>query len=216
MKVLQSLSAACSAILPRLLEHLGYTLASVSIGFLLGLVLGILLTRTPKLSRYILPVLSVLNTIPGIVFIGVLFLYLGRRSATVLIALSVYAMFPVLKNTFTGLNEVDAQYKEAARGCGMDHFQRLILVELPLAMPTIIGGLRIATVYTVSWTVVASMIGLGGLGDFIYKGVSSNNNALILQGAIPAALLAFVLGTLVDILQRHVVPRGLRKGRDEE
>ena len=216
MNALQSLSAACSAILPRLLEHLGYTLASVSIGFLLGLVLGILLTRTPKLSRYILPVLSVLNTIPGIVFIGVLFLYLGRRSATVLIALSVYAMFPVLKNTFTGLNEVDAQYKEAARGCGMDHFQRLILVELPLAMPTIIGGLRIATVYTVSWTVVASMIGLGGLGDFIYKGVSSNNNALILQGAIPAALLAFVLGTLVDILQRHVVPRGLRKGRDEE
>ena len=216
MNALQSLSAACSAILPRLLEHLGYTLASVSIGFLLGLVLGILLTRTPKLSRYILPVLSVLNTIPGIVFIGVLFLYLGRRSATVLIALSVYAMFPVLKNTFAGLNEVDAQYKEAARGCGMDHFQRLVLVELPLAMPTIIGGLRIATVYTVSWTVVASMIGLGGLGDFIYKGVSSNNNALILQGAIPAALLAFVLGTLVDILQRHVVPRGLRKGRDEE
>ncbi|MCF2662237.1 ABC transporter permease [Pseudoflavonifractor phocaeensis] len=216
MNALQSLSAACSAILPRLLEHLGYTLASVSIGFLLGLVLGILLTRTPKLSRCILPVLSVLNTIPGIVFIGVLFLYLGRRSATVLIALSVYAMFPVLKNTFTGLNEVDAQYKEAARGCGMDHFQQLVLVELPLAMPTIIGGLRIATVYTVSWTVVASMIGLGGLGDFIYKGVSSNNNALILQGAIPAALLAFVLGTLVDILQRHVVPRGLRKGRDEE
>ena len=216
MNALQSLSAACSAILPRLLEHLGYTLASVSIGFLLGLVLGILLTRTPKLSRYILPVLSVLNTIPGIVFIGVLFLYLGRRSATVLIALSVYAMFPVLKNTFTGLNEVDAQYKEAARGCGMDHFQRLVLVELPLAMPTIIGGLRISTVYTVSWTVVASMIGLGGLGDFIYKGVSSNNNALILQGAIPAALLAFVLGTLVDILQRHVVPRGLRKGRDEK
>lgn len=205
-----------STILRAVAVHLGYTLASVSIGFVLGLVLGILLTRTPKLSKYILPVLSVLNTIPGIVFIGVLFLYLGRRSATVLIALSVYAMFPVLKNTFTGLNEVDAQYKEAARGCGMDHFQRLVLVELPLAMPTIIGGLRIATVYTVSWTVVAAMIGLGGLGDFIYQGVSSNNNALILQGAIPAALLAFVLGTLVDILQRHVVPRGLRKGRDEE
>lgn len=204
-----------TAILRAVAVHLGYTLSSVSIGFVLGLVLGVLLTRTPKLSRYILPVLSVLNTIPGIVFIGVLFLYLGRRSATVLIALSVYAMFPVLKNTFTGLNEVDAQYKEAARGCGMDHFQRLVLVELPLAMPTIIGGLRIATVYTVSWTVVAAMIGLGGLGDFIYQGVSSNNNALILQGAIPAALLAFVLGTLVDILQHHVVPRGLRKGRDE-
>ena len=87
---------------------------------------------------------------------------------------------------------MDAQYKEAARGCGMNHYQRLVQVELPLAMPTIIGGLRLSAVYTVSWTVLAAMIGLGGLGDFVYKGVSSNNNALILQGAIPAAILALV------------------------
>lgn len=198
------------------LVHLGYTAVSVSIGFVLGLVLGILLTRAPRLSKYILPVLSVLNTVPGIVFIGVLFLYLGMRPATVIVALSIYAMFPILKNTFTGLTSVDAQYREAARGCGMNHFQRLMQVELPLAMPTIIGGLRMSTVYTVSWAVLAAMIGQGGLGDFIYQGVSSNNNSLILQGAIPAALLAFVLGSLVDALQRHVVPRGLRKGRDDK
>lgn len=209
------MSEVLLAILPKLLEHLGYTLCSVSIGFVLGVVIGVALTRFPKLSRYVLPTLSVLNTIPGIVFIGVLFLYLGRQPATVLIALSIYAMFPVLKNTFTGLTSVDTQYKEAARGCGMNHMQRLFLVELPLAMPTIIGGLRMATVYTVSWTVLASMIGLGGLGDFIYQGVNSDNNALILQGAIPAALLAFALGSLVDALQRRVVPRGLRKGGTE-
>lgn len=192
--------------------HLGYTLVSVAIGFVLGLCLGILLTRFPKAAKYILPVLSVLNTIPGIVFVGVLFLYLGMRPATVIIALSIYAMFPVLKNTFTGLSAVDAQYKQAARGCGMSSAQRLLWVELPLAMPTIIGGLRMSTVYTVSWAVLAAMIGQGGLGDFIYQGVSSNNNALILQGAIPAALLAFVLDALMDALQRRVVPRGLRKG----
>ena len=94
----------------------------------------------------------------------------------------------------------------------MNQLQRLVRVELPLALPTIIGGLRLSTVYTVSWAVLAAMIGCGGLGDFIYRGVSSNNNALILQGAIPAAILALVLGGLVDLLQRHVVPRGLRKG----
>ena len=204
-----------SVLFQKVLEHLGFTLVSVSIGFVLGVTLGILLTRAPKLSKYILPVLSVLNTIPGVVFVGLLFLSLGMRPATVLIALSIYAMFPILKNTFTGLTSVDAQYLEAARGCGMDHFQRLMMVELPLAMPTIIGGLRMSTVYTVSWAVLAAMIGQGGLGDFIYQGVSSNNNALILQGAIPAALLALVLGALVDALQRHVVPKGLRKGRDE-
>lgn len=198
------------------LVHLGYTLVSVAIGFLLGLGLGILLAQNQKLSKFILPILSLFNTVPGIVFIGLLFIALGMQPLTVLIALSIYAMFPVLKNTFTGLTSVDPQYVEAAKGCGMSRSQSLLQVELPLAMPTIIGGLRMSTVYTVSWAVLAAMIGQGGLGDFIYQGVSSNNNALILQGAIPAALLAFVLGSLVDLLQRHVVPRGLRKGGTEK
>lgn len=193
--------------------HLGYTVVSVSVGFVLGVALGIVLSRFPRAARFILPALSVLNTVPGIVFIGLLFLWLGMRPVTVLAALSIYAAFPVLKNTVAGLAAVEPQYKEAARGCGMDQLQRLRLVELPLAMPTIIGGLRLSTVYTVSWAVLAAMIGQGGLGDFIYKGVSSNNHVLILQGAIPAALLAFLLGSLVDTLQKRVVPRGMRSGK---
>ena len=193
--------------------HLCYTVVSVSVGFVLGVALGIVLSRFPRAARFILPALSVLNTVPGIVFIGLLFLWLGMRPVTVLAALSIYAAFPVLKNTVAGLAAVEPQYKEAARGCGMDQLQRLRLVELPLAMPTIIGGLRLSTVYTVSWAVLAAMIGQGGLGDFIYKGVSSNNHVLILQGAIPAALLAFLLGSLVDALQKRVVPRGMRSGK---
>lgn len=200
-------------ILQAVAVHLGYTVVSVSVGFVLGVTLGIVLSRFPRAARFILPALSVLNTVPGIVFIGLLFLWLGMRPVTVLAALSIYAAFPVLKNTVAGLAAVEPQYKEAARGCGMDQFQRLRLVELPLAMPTIIGGLRLSTVYTVSWAVLAAMIGQGGLGDFIYKGVSSNNHVLILQGAIPAALLAFLLGSLVDALQKRVVPRGMRSGK---
>ena len=192
--------------------HTGYTLVCVAVGFVVGVSLGIGLSRLPRLSRYLLPLLSILNTVPGIVFIGMLVIWIGMQPATVIIALSIYAMFPVLKNTVTGLNGVDEQYKEAARGCGMNQVQSLLQVELPLAMPTIIGGLRLSTVYTVSWAVLAAMIGQHGLGDFVYRGVSSNNNELILQGAIPAALLALLLGGLVDLLQRHVVPRGLRKG----
>jgi len=192
--------------------HTGYTLICVSIGFVIGVTLGVGLSRLPTLSQYLIPLLSILNTVPGIVFIGMLVILIGMTPATVIIALSIYAMFPVLKNTVTGLNGVDQQYKEAARGCGMNHYQRLRQVELPLAMPTIIGGLRLSTVYTVSWAVLAAMIGQGGLGDFVYKGVSSNNNALILQGAVPAAILALALGGLVDLLQKRVVPQGLRKG----
>ena len=191
--------------------HTLYVLVSVAIGFALGLVLGILLSRVPKWSGLILPVLSVFQTIPGLVFIGVLYIWWGGVYPTVIVALSVYAMFPVLKNTYTGILEVEDRYVEAARGCGMSRFQTLMKVELPLAMPTIIAGLRMAAIYTVSWAVLAAMIGLKGLGDFVYQGVASNNNTLILLGAIPAAILAIVFGAVIDRLQKKVTPRGLQK-----
>ena len=186
-------------------------LVSVAVGFALGLVLGILLSRVPKWSGLILPVLSVFQTIPGLVFIGVLYIWWGGVYPTVIVALSVYAMFPVLKNTYTGILGVEQRYIEAAKGCGMSAFQTLFKVELPLAMPTIIAGLRMAAIYTVSWAVLAAMIGLKGLGDFVYQGVASNNNTLILLGAIPAAILAIVFGAAIDLLQKKVTPRGLKK-----
>ena len=192
--------------------HTAFVAVSVLIGFAVGLVLGVLLSRVPRwLSGIIIPVLSIFQTIPGLVFIGVLFIWWGGIYPTVIVALSVYAMFPVLKNTYTGILEVDSQYIEAARGCGMSPLQTLVRVELPLAMPVIIAGLRMATIYTVSWAVLASMIGLGGLGNFVYRGTSSNNNTLILLGAIPAALLAILFGAVIDLLQKKVTPRGLRK-----
>ncbi|MEG1658277.1 MAG: ABC transporter permease [Oscillibacter sp.] len=194
-----------------ILIHMGYVLISVTIGFLLGLLLGVLLSRIPKWSAAILPFVSIFQTIPGLVFIGVLFLWLGMVPATAIIALSVYAIFPVLKNTYTGLLGVEARYVEAARGCGMSPVQSLLHVELPLAMPTIIAGLRMSTIYTISWAVLTSMIGLKGLGDFVYRGVTSDNSVLILLGAIPAALLAIIMGALIDLLQKRVTPRGLRK-----
>lgn len=191
--------------------HTAYVLVSVAIGFALGLMLGILLSRIPKWSGVILPIVSIFQTIPGLVFIGLLFLALGMVPATVIIALSIYAMFPVLKNTYTGILGVEGKYIEAAKGCGMSPFQTLIRVELPLAAPSIVAGLRMAAIYTVSWAVLAAMIGLGGLGDFVYQGTSSNNNTLILLGAIPAALLAIAIGALIDLLQKKVTPRGMRK-----
>ena len=191
--------------------HTVYVLVSVACGFCLGLLLGILLSRVPKWSGVILPVLSIFQTIPGLVFIGVLFILWGNTASTVIVALSVYAMLPVLKNTYTGILGVELKYIEAARGCGMSPLQALLRVELPLAMPTIIAGLRMAAIYTVSWTVLAAMIGRGGLGTFVYQGVASNNNTLILLGAIPAAILAIVFGAVIDLLQRKVTPRGLQK-----
>ena len=181
-----------------ILVHLKYVFISVSIGFVIALILGILLSRAPGISNIVIPILGIFQTIPGLVFIGVLFIYLGIRDATVVIALSIYSLFPILKNTYTGLLNVDESLKEAARGCGMTKFQILYKVELPLAMKSIISGLRMSTIFTVSWAVLAAMIGLGGLGEFIYRGIETNNTTLIVGGAIPSAIIAILLGLLID------------------
>jgi len=193
------------------LTHLAYVLVSVSIAFVVALTLGVLFSRVPKWANIIIPILSVFQTVPGIVFVGVLFLYTGMVPKTVIIALSIYAIFPILKNTYMGIIEVPAQYKEAARGCGMSAIQVLVKVELPLATASIISGLRMSTVYTVSWAVLAAMIGLGGLGELIYAGISSNNSMLIFGGAIPSAIMAVVLSQAIDLLRKALIPKALRR-----
>lgn len=185
--------------------HLYYVVVSVALAFVIAVFMAIILSRMPRISRYILPVVSVSQTIPGIVFIGVLFIFMGMVPSTVFAALTVYAIFPILKNTYVGILEVEPQYKEAALGCGMSMIQTLCMVELPLAAPAIFTGLKMSCIYTVSWAVLASMIGLGGLGEFIYIGVSTNNNALILAGAVPAAILAVMLGHLIEVLKARSV-----------
>jgi len=191
--------------------HFIYVIISISIAFVIAVLLGILLSRIPAWATVVIPLLSVFQTIPGIVFIGILFLYMGMIPATAVIALSIYAIFPILKNTYVGIIEVQPQYKEAARGCGMSPLQALLRVEIPSALPSIISGLRISTVYTVSWAVLTAMIGLGGLGELIYAGVSSNNNALIFAGAIPAALMAIFFSWLIDLLRKRLIPKSLRR-----
>lgn len=202
-------------ILEAMATHLFYVIIALFFGTILGLLLGILLSRVPQWSGVLMPILSIFQTIPGIAFIGVLFIYMGIQPATVLIALSIYAMFPILKNTYAGIVSVEPKYVEAAKGCGMSQIQRLYKVELALALPSIIAGVRMSAIYTVSWTVLASMIGLGGLGEFIYTGVSANNNTLIITGAIPAAILAIGIGALIDVSKKRLIPEGIRKEADK-
>ncbi|MDR3335218.1 MAG: ABC transporter permease [Treponema sp.] len=191
--------------------HVLYVMVSVACAFVIAFFLGILLSRIPRRAKLILPLISLFQTIPGIVFIGILFLYHGMVPSTVVIALTMYAIFPILKNTFVGLTGVAESYKEAARGCGMAPLQVLTRVEIPLALPSIISGVRISTIYTVSWAVLAAMIGLGGLGELIYAGVSSNNNVLILAGAVPAAAVALLFSLLIDVLRRLLIPKQVRR-----
>ena len=195
-------------------KHLFYVLVSVSIGFVLGLFFGILLSRAPQLSAITLPLISVFQTIPGIVFIGILFLYTGMEPITVLIALSIYAMFPVLKNTYTGLLGVEKQYLEAAMGCGMTKFQSLFQVELPMAFPVVFTGIRIATVNSISTAVFATFVGGGGIGSVIYRGIRIQNMGMILSGTAALMIMAIFFDTLMGWIERRMMAKnGLTPSR---
>lgn len=197
-------------LLSSIVNHVVYVLVCVSIGGIIGLCLGTLLSRYRSVSKAVIPLLSIFQTIPGIVFIGILFMYTGMRPITIIIALSIYAVFPVLKNTYLGLIEVPYEYLEAAKGCGMNQMQSLFKVELPMALPVIFSGIRMSTIYITSWTVLAAMIGQGGLGNFVYTGVAANDSRLIIAGAIPSAVIAVALSRFVDFLRDRLVSDGIK------
>ena len=125
-------------------------------------------------------------------------------------ALSVYAIFPILKNAYQGLVDVDPSMIEVAQGCGMNRKQIFFRVELPLAMPAIFSGIRMSLIYTVSWAILAAMIGQGGLGEFIYRGIDANVKEYIVIGSLPIAILAVVFRLLIDKLEKIIVSKGIQ------
>jgi osmoprotectant transport system permease protein len=183
------------------LTHIGLTFISLLIAIAIGLPLGILIAHKRKLSGSVLGIAGVFQTIPSIALLGFLIPVLGIGAKPAIFALLLYALLPIIRNTYTGITGVDATIKEAARGMGMSYSQILLKVELPLAMPVILAGIRTATVINVGVATLASLIAAGGLGEFIFGGISLNNTNMILAGAIPAALLAIIFDFLLSLVQ---------------
>ncbi|MBK0379740.1 ABC transporter permease/substrate-binding protein [Mucilaginibacter segetis] len=184
------------------LQHIGLTFISLFIAVLIGLPLGIYITRKKQISGFVLGVAGVLQTIPSIALLGFMIPVLGIGAKPAIVALLLYALLPIIRNTFTGITGVDESVKEAAFAMGMSRWQVLFKVELPLAMPVILAGIRTATVINVGVATLASYIAAGGLGEFIFGGISLNNTNMILAGAIPAALLAIIFDFLLSRVQR--------------
>lgn len=194
-----------------ILQHVMYVVIAVSVAVVIALILSVLLSRFKKAAGILLPLVSVFQTIPGIVFIGILMLKFGMTKLTAILALSIYAIFPILKNAYQGFVDIDKSYIEVARGCGMNARQILFQVEFPLAMPAIFSGIRMSVIYTVSWAILAAMIGQGGLGEFIYIGIDANVKEYIVIGSIPIAILAVLARMLVDHLEKKFVSKGLQE-----
>jgi len=184
------------------LAHIGLTLISLILAIVIAVPLGILITRKKKLSGFVLGFAGVLQTIPSIALLGVMIPFLGIGPKPAILALFLYALLPVIRNTYTGIIEVNPAVVDAARGMGMSKWQILTKVELPLAFPVLMAGIRTATVINVGVATLAAYIAAGGLGEFIFGGIALNNSNMILAGAIPAALLAIILDFLLSLVQK--------------
>lgn len=204
-------------ILVRTGEHLLLVGIAMTIALLLGISLGILITRQPHLSAPILGTANVLQTIPSLALFGFLLsvpLLGGIGNIPAIVALCLYSLLPIIRNTYTGIMGVDPAVREAGRGMGMTDRQLLLQVELPLATAVILAGVRVATVIAIGIATIAPAIGAGGLGVFIFRGIAVVNNQLILAGAVPAALLALGADLAIGWLaQRVTVQQGAPEPR---
>jgi osmoprotectant transport system substrate-binding protein/osmoprotectant transport system permease protein len=195
-------------------EHLFLVVMSTGIAVLVGVPLGILLTRKPALSKPILGFANIMQTVPSLALFGFLIplnIYLfqfklvgGIGGRTAIVALALYSLLPIIRNTFTGISNVDPAIRDAGRGMGMTDRQLLFQVELPLALGVILAGVRVATVICVGTATIAAAIDAGGLGRYIFRGLRANDNVLILAGAVPAALIALSADLLLGYFEKTI------------
>ena len=192
------------------LEHLWMVGVSTLIAISIGIPLGILISRRPALRNPVIASANVIQTIPSLALFGFLLPapWIGERAGRLaILALTLYALLPLIRNTYTGIEGVDRAVVEAARGMGLTNWQLLFKVELPLASSVILAGIRVAIVISVGLATIAAAIGAGGLGELIFRGLAMVNNSVILAGAIPAALMALAADVLLGWLERKLTPQ---------
>jgi osmoprotectant transport system permease protein len=190
-------------------EHLWIVGISTLLAVAVGVPLGILITRKPALRKPVIAIANIIQTIPSLALFGFLLPapWFGERAGRLaILALTLYALLPMIRNTYAGITGVDRAIVEAARGMGLTDWQLLYKVELPLAASVILAGIRIAVVISIGLATIAAAIGAGGLGELIFRGLAMVNNAVILAGAIPAALMALLADVFIGWLEKRFAP----------
>ena len=189
-----------------IIEHLKIAGFSILIAAIIGLVLGVLISEFKKTSTFILGITNFIYTIPSISLLGFLIPFSGIGNTTAIITLTIYALLPMVRNTYTGIENIDSSIIEAAKGMGSTSFEILYKIKLPLATTVILSGLRNMVVMTIALAGIASFIGAGGLGVAIYRGITTNNSIMTIAGSLLIALLAlaadFIIGSVENIIKR--------------
>jgi len=209
-QIIRQLEMRWQDLISATIQHIQLVGFSMAIAIAIGVPLGVLITRVTSLQNGVLGTAGVLQTIPSLALLGFMIPLLGIGMPTAVAALFLYSLLPIIRNTFTGIRDVDKSIIEAARGMGMTDLQILFKVQFPLALSVIMAGIRTATVINVGTATLAAFIGAGGLGDFIFLGIARSIDALVLIGAIPAAILALLFDFLLGLLERWTIPKGLK------
>lgn len=194
------------------MQHIYLSFVALAVGIAIALPLGILVARYRRIAEPVIGITAIFQTIPSLALFGFLVPLIGIGAKTALIALIIYALLPILRNTYTGISNIDESMIEAGRGMGMTKSQILWQIEFPLALPFIMAGIRTATVLTVGIATLATFVGAGGLGDVIYRGLQSYNNSLVLAGALPVALLAILFDLILKWIEKKATPKGMNTG----
>ncbi|MCD8797754.1 ABC transporter permease [Mammaliicoccus sciuri] len=200
-------------LLQKTLEHFYISLLALLLAMIVAIPLGILLTRTKKLAKLVLSIASVLQTVPSLAVLALMIPFLGVGKLPAILALFIYILLPILNNTYIGINNVDKNVKAAGLSMGMTKFQEMFMIELPLAISVIMSGVRLSSVYAISWATLASFIGAGGLGDFIFNGLNLYQPDLIIGGAISVTLIALIMDFVLSKVELWVTPKGLKVSR---
>lgn len=193
------------------IDHIKLTLISVGLAILIGVPLGVLICYIKKINKPILGTANIIQAIPSMALLGFMIPILGIGTLPAIVTVILYSLLPIIKNTYTGIDNINPQTIEAAKGIGLNKFQILIKVQIPLALPVIMAGVRISAVTAVGLMTMAAFIGAGGLGYLVFSGIRTVNNYQILAGAIPACILALVVDLLASIVEKIVTPISLQK-----
>lgn len=208
--MIEFLNTYGSELLLKTWEHLYISAVALGLGIIVAVPLGVLLTRTKKTASVVIGIASVLQTVPSLALLALMIPIFGIGKFPAIVALFIYSLLPILRNTYLGVKNVDPNIKDAAKGMGMTNFQSIRMVELPLAAPVIMAGIRLGAVYVIAWATLASYIGAGGLGDFIFNGLNLYKPALIIGGTIPVTILALLADFLLGKLEHWITPISLR------
>lgn len=198
-----------SELLVKTWQQIYISAISLALGIIVAVPLSVILMKFPRTAKVAIALASMLQTIPALALLAMMIPFFGVGRVPAIVALFLYSLMPILRNTYVGLMDVNADTVDSARGLGMTEMQLILKVDIPLAMPVIMAGIRLSAIYVIAWATLASYIGAGGLGDFIFNGLSLYQPDLIFGGTIPVIILALLTDYLLGKLEKKITPKGI-------